>query len=140
MPQELSVRATRESGMCFTATTGEHTVCLDYPLGEQGTSGPTPLQMLLSRLAVCAGSTLALVLERMQQPLTGLAVEATGLRRDAHPTVITHIHLSFEVRGRAVERDRVAHALKIAEEQLCPVWAMLRPGTPIETSFQVVED
>ena len=58
MPQELSVRAVRESGMCFTASTGEHSVCLDYPLGPGATAGPTPLEMLLTSLAVCAGSTL----------------------------------------------------------------------------------
>src|SRR5665647_367003 len=85
MPQELSVRAVRESGMCYTASTGEHTVCLDYPLGPGATAGPTPLQMLLTSLAVCAGSTVGLLLDRMKQPFTGLTVEARGQRRDEHP-------------------------------------------------------
>ena len=70
MQQELSVRAVRESGMCFTASTGQHSVCLDYPLGPGATAGPTPLEMLLTSLAVCAGSTLSLLLERMKQPFT----------------------------------------------------------------------
>jgi putative redox protein len=140
MPQELSVTAVRQSGMCFTASTGEHSVCLDYPLGPGATVGPTPLQMLLTSLAVCAGSTLGLLLDRMKQPFTGLVVEARGKRRDEHPTVITDIALEFVISGAAIPADRVAQALKVAEEQLCPVWAMLKGGTPITTSFRVVEE
>jgi putative redox protein len=139
MPKELSVRAIRNHGMCFTASTGEHSVCLDYPLGPGATGGPTPLEMLLSSLAVCAGSTLALLLDRMRQPFTGLAVEARGTRRDEHPTVLTEIVLEFIVTGRDTQPERVTQALKMAEEQLCPVWAMLRDGTPISTTFRIVE-
>jgi putative redox protein len=139
MPHELSVRAVRESGMCFTASTRAHTVCLDYPLGQAATAGPTPMEMILTSLAVCAGSTLALVLERMKQPLAGLTVEARGKRRDEHPTVLTEIALEFVITGDAIDPDRVAQALRIAEEQLCPVWAMLKSGTPITATFRVVE-
>ena len=138
MPQELSVRAVRESGMCFTASTGEHSVCLDYPLGPGATAGPTPLEMLLSSLAVCAGSTLALLLDRMRQPFTGLAVEARGKRRDEHPTVLTEIAVEFVITGAGTDLDKVTQALKMAEEQICPVWAMLKGGTPITTSFRIV--
>lgn len=139
MPQELSVRAVRDSLMCFNATTGEHSVCLDYPLGPGATAGPTPLQMLLTSLAVCAGSTLGLLLDRMKQPVTGLTVEARGQRRDEHPTVITDISLEFIIGGSGVSADKVTQALKMVEEQLCPVWAMLKGGTAISTSFRIEE-
>jgi putative redox protein len=138
MPQELSVRAVRESGLCFTSRTGAHTVCLDYPLGPEAASGPTPLEMVLTSLAACAGATLALLLERMKQPFTGLAVEARGERRDEHPTVLTEISLDFVITGDDTDPERVAQALKVAEEQLCPVWAMLKPGTPISATFRIV--
>jgi putative redox protein len=137
MPQELSVTAVRESLMCFKASTGEHTVCLDYPLGPGETAGPTPLEMILTSLAVCAGSTLGLLLDRMKQPVTGLTVEARGKRRDEHPTVLTQISLEFVITGAAVSADKVTQALTMAEEQICPVWAMLKSGTPISTSFRI---
>ncbi len=139
MPTELSVRAVRETGMCFTASTGQHSVCLDYPLGPGATAGPTPLEMLLTSLAVCAGSTVALVLERMKQPLAAMTVEAKGTRREEHPTVLTSIALEFGVAGAGLDADRVAQALAIAEGQLCPVWAMLKTGTPITATFHMVE-
>jgi putative redox protein len=137
MPPHLSVQAVREKAMCFTASTGEHSVCLDYPLGPGETAGPTPLQMLLTSLAVCAGSTLGLVLDRMKQPVTGLSVNASAERRDEHPTVLTEIALEFVITGDGTEPAKVAQALMMAEEQLCPVWAMLKGNTPISTSFRI---
>jgi len=139
MPTELVVRAVREGGMRFAATAGEHAVTLDYPLrpGETG-AGPTPLQMILASLAACSGSTVALVLERMRQPLGGLEVEARGLRSDEHPTVLTEIALEFVLRGSGLDPEAVQRALTAAENQLCPVWVMLKAGTPITASFRVV--
>ena len=139
MPSELTAHAVQESGMCFTATTGGHALTLDYPMNPgDAVAGPTPLQSLLACLAVCGGSTLGLVLARMRQPVEGIEVDARGSRRDEHPTVITEIALEFTVRGAGVEPEAVGRALKVAEEQLCPVWAMLKPGTPITASFEVV--
>lgn len=136
MPTELAVHAVHEGGMRFTATAGEHAITLDYPLrpGEAG-EGATPLQVLLASLAACSGSTLALVLGRMQQPLQGLEVHARGLRRDEHPTVFTEIALEFVLQGPDLDPDAINRALSVTENQLCPVWAMLKAGTPITASF-----
>jgi putative redox protein len=141
MSTEIQVHAVREGGMRFTATVGGHTVTLDYPLPPKETcSNPTPLQMLLTSLAVCSGSSVALVLERMRQRLTGLEVEAHALRAEEHPTVLTEIDLVFVVRGVGVEADAVERALRIAEAQLCPVWVMLKDSTPISASYRLVDE
>lgn len=97
MPSKLMVSAVNEGGMRFAVTAGEHGFTLDYPLGpDDATAGATPLQTLLGCLAVCSGSTLGLLLRRMEQPLEGLEVRARGQRRDEHPTVLTEIALEFE--------------------------------------------
>ena len=44
------------------------------------------------------------------------------------------------VRGPDQDPEVVARSLRMAEEQLCPVWAMLEPGTTIRSSFRIVED
>ena len=140
MPSELTVCAVHKGGMRFTATVDKHSVAIDYPLQpDQEVTGPTPLQLLLASLAACAGSTLALVLRRMQQPFEALEVHTRGHRRDEHPTVITDIELEFVIAGSGVDDSAVERALKVAEEQLCPVWAMLKPGTPITPTFRIVE-
>ena len=140
MPTELTIQAIHQGGMHFIAGDGDHTVSMDYPLqpGEKG-AGMTPLRMLLSSLAVCGGSALGLLLQRMRQPLEGLTVNARGLRRDEHPTVITEISLEFVLKG-AVDPAVAAKVLNQCEQQLCPVWHMLQAGTPITYSYRIVTD
>ena len=140
MPTELVVNAVHNGGMCFTASAGDHAVTLDYPLpADHRCAGMTPLQLLLSSLAVCSGSTLQLLLNRMKQPFDGLEVTARGTRREEHPTVLTAIALEFRLRGAGIDPEVVTKALAVAENQLCPVWAMLKLGTEISASFTITE-
>ncbi len=136
MPSELTVHALYQGGMRFDATCGDHSVTLDYPIpADACVAGMTPLQLLLASLAACSGSTLAMLLKRTGPGAEGLEVTAKGARRDEHPTVLTQISLEFVVRGSGITPAMVEHALKVAEGQLCPVWAMLKAGTPITTSY-----
>lgn len=141
MSTELVVHAVHQGAMRFKATAGEHSVTVDYPLlAGVKSAGPTSLELLLGSLATCAGNTLGVVFHRMKQPFAGIEVIARGRRRDEHPTVITNIALEFVVRGPGIDPETVQRALDIAENQLCPVWAMLKPGTPITSSFRVVAE
>jgi putative redox protein len=139
MPSELSVHAVQQGPMEFAISDGEHEITIDYPLpGADGDlKGMTPLRLLLASLAGCSGSSVAALLRRDGQPVERVEVTARGQRRDEHPTVITSIDLGFVVRGE-VDPARVEHALKLSEAQICPVWAMLKTGTPITSSFSVV--
>jgi putative redox protein len=138
MPTELKVNAHLTGKICLqgTAHTGA-TVNLDYPapLGED--QGFMPLEMLLLSLAGCSGHTVLLLLRKMRQPVESLAVEATGTRRDEHPTVFTRIEVRFTIIGQGVEPAAVERALKMSEEQLCPVWAMLKPSVEIVPAYQI---
>lgn len=139
MPSELAVHAVQQGPMEFAISDGEHAVTIDYPLpGSDGPmQGMTPLRLLLASLAGCSASSIAVLLRRDEQPVTGIEVTARGQRRDEHPTVITSINLEFVVHG-AVDPARVEHALTLSEQTICPVWAMLKTGTPITSSFSVV--
>jgi len=140
MVTELSIHAVHEGGMRFTAGNGAHAVTVDYPPqpGDPG-AGMRSLELLLASLATCAGNTLALLLGRMEQPFTGLEVDARALRREEHPTILTEIALEFTVHGAGVDRDAVEKALAVAETQLAPVWIMVKAGTPITTSVRLDE-
>ena len=139
MPSELTVHAVQQGPMEFALSDGEHEVTIDYPLpGSDGDlKGMTPLRLLLSSLAGCSGSSVAALLRRDGQPVERVEVSARGQRRDEHPTVITTIDLAFTVYGE-VEPSRVEHALRLSEAQICPVWAMLKAGTPVTSSFTIV--
>ena len=139
MPTELTVHAVQQGPMEFAISDGEHAVIIDYPLPgmTEDMKGMTPLRLLLASLAGCSGSSVSTLLRRDGQPVERVEVEARGQRRDEHPTVITEIDLAFTVVGE-VDPERVRHALELSETRICPVWAMLKAGTPVTSSFTVV--
>jgi len=140
MTTELSVHAIHQGGMRVLAGTSDHKVLMDYPLQPGMTGeGLTPLQMLLASLAACSANSVMVILKKMNQTITGLEVEAHGLRRQEHPTVLTGISLEFLVKGSGIDEEAVARALKLSEEKLCPVWNMLKGRTPITTSVKITE-
>jgi putative redox protein len=139
VPTELRIHAVHEGGLRMRATNGPHTVTTDYPLspGDEA-AGFKPMELLLVSLAACAGSVVASLLARLHQPVDRVEVEARGLRRDEHPTVFTRIALEFLVFGGGVEPAAIEKAIAHAD-RLCPVWAMLKPGTPMTTTYRIVE-
>ena len=141
MPSELAVHAKHQGGMCFAIEAEKHAVTVDYPLQPgAGTGGMRPLEMLLSSFAGCVGGTMAMLLQRAKQPVSGLEVEVRGPRRDEHPTVFTELNVEVVVSGAGVDPDAVSRALEQCEMHVAPVWAMLKAGTPIRSSFRIVED
>ncbi|MFA4964321.1 MAG: OsmC family protein [Thermoleophilia bacterium] len=140
MPSQLSVHVVHRGEMRVSAVAGDHTVEMDYPMGGGDRSALTPLQLLLASLAGCSGNTMALLLRRHNQKVSGVEVSALASRRDEHPTVLTDIALEFTVRGTGLDEAIVRRSLVIAEENLCPVWAMLKEGTPIVATVTLVEE
>ena len=134
---ELRANAVHQEGMRFLVTAGAHSLTTDYPLNADETGiGPRPLELLLGSLASCAGGAMIALLRRAGQTVAGLTVTASGDRRAEHPTVFTAIALEYVVHG-PVDPAIVASALAQSEERICPVWAMLRPGTALTSSFRV---
>lgn len=141
MPTELSVHAVHRGNMRITKSNGTHALPMDYPLKSgEAAEGLTPLEVLLASLAGCAGNSLAILLKKNRQPFTGLEVQAKGTRREEHPTVFTEISIEFLVRGKDVDASKVQRALRESEELICPVWAMLKPGVKINSSFSITEE
>lgn len=135
---ELTVHAVHEGGMRVRVSDGKFHTLMDYPLNvEQTTVGPTPLTMLLASLAACSANSVMAILEKMQQPVSQLRVEAHANRSPVHPTVLLDIALEFIIKGDGVDPAAVARALQLSEERLCPVWNMLKASTPIKATFQL---
>lgn len=137
MPTELVIQADYQGGMKVTAGDGEHTVTMDYPLEPgQAVAGLTPLKLLLASLTGCIGNTVPMLLAKRGQPVRGLQVIAKGQRRDEHPSVFTRIDVELVLLGD-LDPEVVEHCIALADEKLCPVWAMIRPATPIFTSYRI---
>jgi uncharacterized OsmC-like protein len=128
--QTLTVQGSHRGGMRVSLQAGGHPIEVDYPLPDHEAEAPTSLELLLASLASCAANGLAVLLRRDGHSWEALDVRASGRRRETHPTVLEAIHLEVEVRS-ALDREVLLRALDLAEARICPIWAMLAPGTPI---------
>jgi|HubBroStandDraft_6_1064221.scaffolds.fasta_scaffold1054829_1 putative redox protein len=135
MRTDLCVRAVHHGEMRVDVHVREHLLAMDYP--AEGDRNPTPLELLMASLAACAANTLNLVLsKKMGVRIDSLEVEARAERRAEHPTVLTDIELVYRLGGEHLDSALIDRAMRIAEDQLCPVLAMLRPGTRIKSHWQ----
>lgn len=133
MRTDLCARAIQRGGMRVDVRVREHVLAMDYP-AETGRN-LTPLEVLLASLAGCAANTLRLVLSKMGVPTESVEVEARAERRAEHPTILTDIELVYRVGCDALDPAMAERAISMAEDQLCPVLAMLRPGTSIRSAW-----
>ncbi len=114
-----------------------HEVQIDYipPLGDD--KGFMSLELLMISLASCSGHTVLLLLRKMGKIVDGLKVQAVGNRRDEHPTMITDIKLQFSLKGDNLDNPSVEKAIQSAEEEFCPVWAMLNNNVTISWEYVI---
>jgi putative redox protein len=109
-----------------------HEVPIDYPppLGED--TGFTSLELLLTSLASCSAHSVQYALAGQGRKLQGIEVRAVGQRRlDQHPTVLERVDLHYRLRGEGLDQAGAEQAIRLAEEKLCPVWAMLKGSIQI---------
>jgi uncharacterized OsmC-like protein len=134
MRTDLCVRAVHQGEMRVDVHVREHVLAMDYP-AEAGRN-PSPLELLMASLAGCAANTLNLVLsKKMGVRIDSLQVEARAERRAEHPTVLADIELLYRLGGEPLDAQTVDRAVRVAEDQLCPVLAMLQPGTRIRSTW-----
>ncbi len=116
----------------------EHILHSDYPASEG--RDPTSLELLLASLASCAANTLHLVLNReMGMRPDSIEVEVRAERRAEHPTILNRIEMRYGVQGEGLRPELIDQAVRLTEDKLCPVFAMLRPGTEIHSTWTMEE-
>ena len=118
---------------------GRESFNVDYvqPLGDG--EGYTSLELLLISLASCFASTVKFVLNRnMDINVEYLEVNATGDRRDSHPTGFKNINLSMKIRGEKINSEILENVIRTAEETLCPVYSMIKDKTEISVNYRIL--
>lgn len=122
----------------FIGTASDNTpVSIDYiaPLGDD--DGYTSLELLLLSLSSCLGSAMLTFLRRMKKTITNCEINAKGVRREEHPTGFKSIRLDIALTSPDITSEEVAKVIAMAEEKYCPVWAMIKGNTIVETSFTI---
>ncbi len=137
-PLEVTVSSTNQK-LGYTGALRSHPpIPIDYipPLGDG--QGYTPLEMLLMSLGACSGGTIGLILRKKGKTVSGIKVNVKGSRREQHPTSFKNIHLEFIVTSPDVKDADMQKSIKLAEESVCPVWAMVKGNAEISTEFKII--
>ncbi len=122
----------------FTGTAGDNPpVSIDYypPLGDG--LGYTSLELFLLSLGSCVGSAVLVLLRRMGKNVRVLSVHASGNRREQHPTCFSEIMLHFDLTSPDASGEDMKKALALADQKLCPVWAMVEGNVMVKVDFQI---
>jgi len=133
--REVSVKLV-DGKMHFIGNAREcNEIDIDYPPPFGAGDGYTSLEIFLISLASCSGSSVAVLLRKMGKNIVDLRVNASGVRRDQHPTCFEKINLTFTIVSDDADDESVNKALKISEETLCPVWAMIKNNVTIHYKY-----
>ena len=137
---ECTVRWT--SGMTFLAETGSnHVVAMDgAPEGGGRNLAPRPMEMLLLGTGGCSAYDVVVILKKSGQDITGCEVKVTVQRAETDPKVFTRIHMHFTVRGRALKRNLVDHAIRLSHEKYCSASVMLGKTAEMTKEFEIIDE
>jgi putative redox protein len=75
----------------------------------------------------------------MQKTISGCEIQATGIRREEHPTCFKTIYLTVSLISPDVTDKDFYQVLKLSEEKYCPVWALLKGNVEIGVKCDIVK-
>src|SRR5687768_14011957 len=138
---DCTVRWTGQ-GMTFVAETGSnHVVAMDgAPEGGGRNLAPRPMEMVLLGTGGCTAYDVVVILKKSGQQVTSCDVKLSAERAETDPKVFTRIHMHFTVRGRALKKNLVEHAIRLSHEKYCSATAMLTKSAEITKDFEIVDD
>ena len=128
-------------GMTFLAETGSnHVVAMDgAPEGGGRNLAPRPMEMVLLGTGGCTAYDVVVILKKSGQDVTGCEVSLSAERAESDPKVFTRIHMHFAVRGRALKKTLVEHAIRLSHEKYCSATAMLANTAQITQDFEILD-
>ena len=129
-------------GMTFLGETeSNHLIAMDgAPEGGGRNLAPRPMELVLVGTGGCTAYDVVLILRKSGQQVTGCEVRLQADRAANDPKVFTRIHMHFIVRGRALKRNLVEHAIRLSHEKYCSASIMLGKTAELSKDFEIVED
>lgn len=105
---------------------GKPEIITDYipPYGD-GLS-VLPLELFLISFGTCAGGVILPLLRRTAKQIKDFQITVQGKRREEHPLCFEEIKFIISVISDDIIDEDIKKAINLAEEKLCPVWAMIK--------------
>ncbi len=128
--------------MQFNALVNEHTIIMDAPeraFGED--NGPIPKPFVLTALAGCTGMDIAAILRKTEKQVDDLSIKVLGEISTTAPIQYIAIHVIYDFKGAAVNKEAALNAVMDSQEKYCGVSAMLKKALPVtwEINYNSIE-
>jgi putative redox protein len=101
------------------------------------TYGFRPYQLLVSAVAVCSGGVLRKILEKKRLEIEDMTVKADVTRNEKEANRIEKIHLHFIIKGKNLEREKVAKSLEVARKN-CSMVRSVEGSIEVTESFELI--
>ena len=140
LQEEVAVRLINQK-VKFTGVSKanpDQPITFDYkpPMGDgEGFNG---LELLLMSLSGCSATAVVYLLRKMGKTVSGLEVNAKGVRREQPPIKFEKIHLEFILNSKDIKDDDIQKAIQLAEQSVCPVWQMIKNNVEVVAEYTIV--
>ena len=91
-----------------------------------GKTGQSPVEILQSALAACAGVEVAGMMKKRRRTVDGLRVEVTCVRNEVTPRWLKEIHCKYILTSPDATSDEVEKVTRLALEKYCSVASSLK--------------
>jgi len=140
--EEVTVRLINKK-VQFTGVSNsnpEQPITFDYkpPIGDG--MGYNGLELLLMSFSGCSATAIVYLLRKMKKTVSGLEVNAKGIRREQPPIKFEKILIEFILNSKDTNNADMQKAIQLAEESVCPVWQMIKDNVKVETEYRIIKE
>jgi putative redox protein len=117
----------------------EQPITFDYkpPIGDG--MGYNGLELLLMSFSGCSATAIVYLLRKMSKTVSGLEVNAKGIRREQPPIKFEKILIEFILSSKDTKDADIQKAIQLAEESVCPVWQMIKKNVEVVTEYKIIK-
>lgn len=124
-------------GMSFEADVAGYKLRLDSDPEHGGMNkGPKPKPLMMVALAGCTGMDVVSLLKKMRVDFDTLNIRVEGDLAEEHPKKFEKMKITYELKGRSIDRGRVEKAVALSQEKYCGVSASYRKA--MELTHEII--
>ncbi len=118
--------------MQFNALVNGHTIVMDAPERVGGEDvGPIPKPFVLSSLSGCTGMDIVAILRKAEKQVDDFSMKVTGEISKKPPIEYVAIHVQYDFKGVAENKQAALDAVNDSQEKYCGVSHMLKKILPV---------
>lgn len=122
-----------KGGMTFKSKVDNHIITIDTPENDGGEDlGPRPKKLMLSSLAGCTGIDVVSMLNKMRVEFSDFSMDVEANLTTETPKTYNWVKITYRIKVKEEDQDKVRRAVKMSKEQYCGVSAMFEKFAELE--------